>query len=69
MRLTAKDGRTVSLSASFPHSNPENPVSIEVLEDKFCSLIVPRYSRTVADKAIEAVLLSTVTIWSRHSTR
>lgn len=55
MLFKTKDGRKVRLSASFPRGNPENPVSTETLEDKFRGLVVPRYSREVAEKAIEAV--------------
>ncbi len=55
MRFTSVDGRVVNLSASFPRGNPENPVSTQVLEDKFRSLVVPRYSQRLAEAGIEMV--------------
>ncbi len=35
--------------------NPEDPVSTEALEEKFRSLVVPRYSRRLAEGAIESL--------------
>jgi hypothetical protein len=43
------------MSAAFPRGNPENPVSTTVLEDKFRALVAPRYSRELAESAINAV--------------
>jgi 2-methylcitrate dehydratase PrpD len=53
--FTLSDGSTQTMSAAFPRGNPENPVSTTVLEDKFRALVAPRYSRELAESAINAV--------------
>ena len=39
----------------FPTPNPENPVSTELLEEKFCALVSVRFGGDVAERAIRAV--------------
>jgi 2-methylcitrate dehydratase PrpD len=53
--FTLGDGRAMVMSAAFPRGNPENPVATTALEDKFRTLVVPRYSRELAEAAIQAV--------------
>ncbi|MEK7276874.1 MAG: MmgE/PrpD family protein, partial [Chloroflexota bacterium] len=55
MTFTLKDGSAQTMSAAFPRGNPENPVSTAALEDKFRTLVAPRYSPALAEKAIQAV--------------
>lgn len=55
MTFTLKDGSAQTMSAAFPRGNPENPVSTAALEDKFRTLVAPRYSPTLAETAIQAV--------------
>ncbi len=55
MTFTLKDGNAQTMSAAFPRGNPENPVSTAALEDKFRTLVAPRYSPALAEKAIQAV--------------
>jgi len=56
-RLTLRlaDGRAVAGGGDYPRGNPENPVPTAALEDKFRSLIVPRYGAATAERAIAAV--------------
>jgi 2-methylcitrate dehydratase PrpD len=49
------DGHTQTLAAAFPRGNPENPVSTATLEEKFRTLVVPRYGEEFAEAAIGAV--------------
>jgi 2-methylcitrate dehydratase PrpD len=55
IRLTLKDGKVLSGGSDFPRGNPENPVSTARLEDKFRTLVEPRFSSRVANRAIETV--------------
>ena len=55
MTFTLKDGSAQTMSAAFPRGNPENPVSTAALEDKFRTLVAPRHSPALAEKAIQAV--------------
>lgn len=41
--------------AKFPRGNPENPVSTRALEEKFRSLVEPRYGSELAEQALAAV--------------
>ncbi|MCB0106978.1 MAG: MmgE/PrpD family protein, partial [Caldilineaceae bacterium] len=56
-RLTfiLNSGHTQILAAAFPRGNPENPVATTALEDKFRTLVVPRYGDDVAAQALDAV--------------
>lgn len=55
LKFTLTDGHMQTLESAFPRGNPENPVSTEALEAKFRSLVEPRYSSTIASRAIETV--------------
>lgn len=55
--FTLKDGGQQVMAASFPRGHPENPVSTAVLEDKFRTLVTPRYGQALAEKAIDRVKL------------
>lgn len=55
--LTLADGETLSAASDYPRGNPENPVSTAHLEDKFRSLVIPRFGAGTAERAIEAVQL------------
>ncbi|MCB0125740.1 MAG: hypothetical protein KDE58_25975, partial [Caldilineaceae bacterium] len=46
---------TETLAAAFPRGNPENPVSTTALEEKFRTLVVPRYGDDFAERAVAAV--------------
>lgn len=53
--VTLEDRTVVRGESDFPRGNPENPVSTEGLEEKFRSLIVPRFGKTVAARALEQI--------------
>lgn len=53
--IKLKDGGIAEAGGDFPLGNPENPVSTAELEDKFRSLVVPRFGPDVAERAINAV--------------
>jgi 2-methylcitrate dehydratase PrpD len=53
--LTLSNGAALTASADYPRGNPENPVSTAQLEDKFRSLVTPRFGAATAERAIEAV--------------
>jgi 2-methylcitrate dehydratase PrpD len=53
--LTLTNGATLTASSDYPRGNPENPVSTAQLEDKFRSLVTPRFSAGTAERGIEAV--------------
>jgi 2-methylcitrate dehydratase PrpD len=53
--FTFADGSTVTRASDFPVGNPENPVSTEQLEEKFASLVAPRFGDDVARRALEVV--------------
>ncbi len=53
--LTLDDGSVVRGESDFPRGNPENPVSTEALEEKFRLLIVPRFGKAIAARAIERI--------------
>ena len=53
--ITLSNGETVTSASDYPRGNPENPVSTAQLEDKFRSLVVPRFGAAAAQRAIEAV--------------
>ena len=55
LTLRLSDGGRIAGGADYPRGNPENPVSTAGLEDKFRSLIVPRYGAVTAERAIAAV--------------
>jgi 2-methylcitrate dehydratase PrpD len=53
--ITMEDGLTFHASADFPRGNPENPVSTDVLEEKFRTLVEPRLGAAAVDAALSAV--------------
>jgi 2-methylcitrate dehydratase PrpD len=53
--LTPSNGATLTGSSDYPRGNPENPVSTAQLEDKFRTLVTPRFGAATAERAIEAV--------------
>jgi len=53
--LTLSNGATLTGASDYPRGNPENPVSTAQLEDKFRSLVTPRFGAATAERAIEAV--------------
>src|SRR5579883_1125918 len=53
--VTLADGTVLKGSSDFPRGNPENPVSTEGLEEKFRSLVAPRFGDAVAERAIEKI--------------
>ncbi|MEZ4619619.1 MAG: MmgE/PrpD family protein [Caldilineaceae bacterium] len=55
LTFTLHDGHTQTLAAAFPRGNPENPVSTAALEEKFRTLVGPRYGVDFAEAAIGAV--------------
>jgi 2-methylcitrate dehydratase PrpD len=55
LTFTLRDGSVRSLSAAFPRGNPENPVATGTLEEKFRTLVAPRYNPELAEQAIAAV--------------
>ena len=46
------NGSTLRGASDFPRGNPENPVSTEVLEEKFAALVTPRFGSPIAERAI-----------------
>jgi 2-methylcitrate dehydratase PrpD len=50
-----RDGTVLSGAADYPRGNPENPVSGEALEEKFMTLIEPRFGPDLARLAIETL--------------
>jgi 2-methylcitrate dehydratase PrpD len=55
LSITLRDGRTLQAAADYPRGNPENPVSTEVLEEKFRALIEPRFGAAAVARALDAV--------------
>ncbi|HEY4305804.1 MAG TPA: MmgE/PrpD family protein [Gemmatimonadaceae bacterium] len=53
--FTFADGSTTPRAADFPVGNPENPVSTGQLEEKFTSLVAPRFGEATARRALEIV--------------
>ena len=56
-KVTVKfaDGATATGSADYPRGNPENPASTAELEEKFTSLVAPRFGAEAARRAIEKI--------------
>jgi 2-methylcitrate dehydratase PrpD len=55
IRISLRDGTELTAAGDYPRGNPENPVSTAELEDKFRSLIAPRFGDDVAARALDAV--------------
>lgn len=55
LTFTLNDGQAETCTSAYPRGNPENPVSTTALEDKFRTLVVPRYDAQIAEDAINLV--------------
>src|SRR5207237_986614 len=55
--LTLSDGTVLRGASDYPVGNPENPVTTEQLEQKFASLVVPRWGEAPAARARHAIHL------------
>jgi 2-methylcitrate dehydratase PrpD len=55
LAVTLDDGTVLRHAADFPRGNPENPVPISVIEEKFVSLVGSRFDAETARRALEAV--------------
>jgi 2-methylcitrate dehydratase PrpD len=55
IRLILNNGRVFAGGCDHPRGNPENPVSTSELENKFRSLVEPRFGAAVVRSAIAAV--------------
>jgi 2-methylcitrate dehydratase PrpD len=53
--LTQRDGGVLTAAADYPRGNPENPVSTELLEEKFRALVEPRFGAELTRRAIGTV--------------
>jgi 2-methylcitrate dehydratase PrpD len=55
VQFSFRDGEPLTSASDFPVGNPENPVSTEQLEEKFASLVSPRFGDDVTRRALEVV--------------
>lgn len=55
LTITLRDGSVERGASDFPRGNPENPVSTEKLEEKFLSLVAPRYGDAFASRALSLI--------------
>jgi 2-methylcitrate dehydratase PrpD len=55
LTLTLADGSTLTGAADYPEGNPEFPLSDVQLENKFLTMVVPRFGKATADAALMAV--------------
>lgn len=55
LTLTLADGTQVHGGSDYPRGNPENPVTTAGLEEKFRSLVAPRYDEVFAERCIAFV--------------
>jgi len=55
VRVALRDGSEERGASDYPRGNPENPVSTQVLEEKFLELVGPRYNDRFARQALAAV--------------
>jgi 2-methylcitrate dehydratase PrpD len=53
--VTFADGSKSEGQADFPRGNPENPASTSELEEKFTSLVAPRFGESAARRAIDRI--------------
>lgn len=53
--VTQQNGGQQTLQSAFPRGNPENPVTTTALEEKFRTLVAPRFGDDVAECAISVV--------------
>ena len=52
--IVITDGTVERGASDYPRGNPENPVSTETLEQKFLTLVAPRYESDIAKRAVDA---------------
>ena len=52
--IVMTDGTVERGASDYPRGNPENPVSTETLEQKFLTLVAPRYESDIAKRAVDA---------------
>ena len=55
LELDLRDGRVLRVGGDFPRGNMENPVTTTVLEDKFRTLVQPRFGPAVCEQALDLV--------------
>ena len=55
IRLTRRDGKEIRGGSNYPVGNPENPVTTAQLEQKFATLVAPRFGDDVVSRALDAV--------------
>ena len=53
--VSTRDGMYERGTSGFPRGNPENPVSTQLLEEKFLGLVTPRLGAAVAEHALVGV--------------
>jgi 2-methylcitrate dehydratase PrpD len=53
MRITLKNGAVLNGASDYPVGNPENPVTTAQLEQKFTSLVAPRWGGAAAAHALD----------------
>lgn len=53
LTITLRDGAKLTGASDYPRGNPENPVSTEMLEEKFLGLVAPRFGADLARLALE----------------
>jgi 2-methylcitrate dehydratase PrpD len=55
MSIELADGTVVNAASDYPVGNPENPVTTMQLEDKFATMVVPRWGKEAMSRALDAV--------------
>ena len=55
IRLTRRDGKEIRGGSNYPVGNPENPVTTAQLEQKFTTLVAPRFGDEVSRRALDTV--------------
>jgi 2-methylcitrate dehydratase PrpD len=55
LTLTLKDGSKLTAAADYPEGNPELPLSDVQLENKFLTMVGPRFGNHVANVALTAI--------------
>ena len=55
LELELRDGRLLRVGGDFPRGNMENPVTTAVLEDKFRTLVQPRFGPAVCEQVLDLV--------------
>jgi 2-methylcitrate dehydratase PrpD len=55
VKITLGDGAILKGASDYPRGNPENPVSTPQLEEKFVSLVEPRFGDVTAQHALAVI--------------